>query len=145
MKSIELKNVGQRISVLGHQVLAELLFTQEQTTTITNETNRIHIIKPTEWTKKVDGEKHSVVTDAGKIHLLRVLNIGDNVKGIDIGDIIRITPELPERIIDMLLSNILNNDVAVISTMSIIAVIKQNINKPDTITETANEGKCSSN
>lgn len=116
---------GCEIDVLGHQILARPFIVKEQVEEVEKEKNKPVILKPAEFTKKINGETHTIVTDAGKIHLLKVLKVGEaltNTK-LQVGSIVRIRPQLPEDITDTLLSDIVGHPIAILSSMDVLAII----------------------
>ena len=76
----------------GYNILVELY--------LPNKKERITdsgIIIPDEYTAKVEGQVHTVVTDEGMVKFVKVLSIGDKVKiPIDKGDICLIPMCTPE-------------------------------------------------
>jgi len=121
MKVLDLKDCS--ILLTGHQLLAVPVILDEQK-------EKSGIIKPAEFTKKINGETHTIVRDDGKVHLLKVLNISDAlIKSYDIkvGDYIRIAPTMIDYLIDPLLTNIKGDKepLCIVSYTQVLAILRK--------------------
>ena len=115
------KLIGSVIIPNEHQILVRPIILEEQ---LEKKTNKSSIIKLESFTKKVEGSNHTIVTEQGKIHMVQVITVGDRVKDIVQGDMLRILASMAEDMLDGMLSIIAEEPVALIPAGIVTAIIK---------------------